>query len=57
MGGEGEWICWVERKTGLAGAALGKQKDIKSAAVKIIQDILVASPAVTVLKLCELKDL
>jgi len=56
-GGDGEWICWVERKTGLAGMALGKRKDIKPAAVKIIQDILVASPTVTVLKFCELKDL
>jgi hypothetical protein len=56
-GGDGEWICWIERRTGLAGAALGKQKDIKPAAVKIIQDILIASPTVTVLKFCELKDL
>jgi hypothetical protein len=56
-GGDGEWICWIERETGPAGAALGKLKDIKPAAVKIIQDILVASPTVTVLKFCELKDL
>jgi hypothetical protein len=56
-GGDGEWICWIERGGDLSGAALGKQKDIKPAAVKIIQDILVAAPTVTVLKFCELKDL
>lgn len=56
-GGDGEWICWIERQAGLAGAAPGKQKDIKPAAVKIIQDILIASSTVTVLKFCELKDL
>jgi len=56
-GGEGEWICWIERKTGLGGALVGKRKDVRPEAVKAVQNILTSSPTVTVLKFCDLKDL
>jgi hypothetical protein len=56
-GGEGEWICWIQRRPGSAGGSSGKQLDVQPEAVKTIQDILISSPTVTVLKFCDWKDL
>jgi hypothetical protein len=56
-GGEGEWICWIQRQPGTTGALAGKQLDVQPEAVKTIQDILISSPTVTVLKFCDWKDL
>jgi hypothetical protein len=56
-GDQGEWICWIERKVGPIGAMLGKRKNIKPEAVKAIQDVLSSSPAVSVVKFCDVRDL
>jgi hypothetical protein len=56
-GGEGEWICWVERKTGLMGKMLKMDKNITPEAAKAIQDVLSSSPAVKVVKFCNLREL
>ncbi len=56
-GDDGEWICWIERKVGPIGALLGKSKDVKPEAAKAIQDVLSASPAITVVKFCDVRDL
>jgi hypothetical protein len=56
-GGEGEWICWVERKAGLMGKMLRMARDIKPEAAKAIQDVLSSSPAVKVVKFCNLREL
>jgi len=56
-GDQGEWICWIERKVGRIGAMLGKQKGIKPEAAKAIQDVLSSSPAVKVVKFCDVGDL
>lgn len=56
-GGEGEWICWIERKTGLFGVLLGKRKTIRPEAVRAIQDILTSSKIVSGVKFCSEQDL
>jgi hypothetical protein len=56
-GGEGEWICWVERKTGLTGKMLKMDKNINPEAAKAIQDVLSSSPAVKVVKVCDVREL
>jgi hypothetical protein len=56
-GGEGEWICWVERKAGALGAMFKMTKKIKPEAVKAIQDVLSSSPAVKVVKFCDVREL
>jgi len=56
-GGEGEWICWVERRAGLVGALFKMRKKIKLEAVKAIQDVLSSSPAVKVVKFCDVREL
>lgn len=56
-GGEGEWICWVERKAGLVGNLFKMSKKIKPEAVKAIQDVLSSSPAVDVVKFCDAREL
>jgi hypothetical protein len=56
-GGEGEWICWVERKVGSLGAILKMTKKIKPEAVQAIQDVLSSSPAMKVAKFCDVREL
>jgi hypothetical protein len=56
-GGEGEWICWVERKPGLVGKMLRMAKEIKPEAAKAIQDVLSSSPAVKVVRVCDVREL
>jgi hypothetical protein len=56
-GGEGEWICWVERKAGLVRKMLKMTKEIRPEAAKAIQDVLSSSPAVKVVKFCDLWEL
>ena len=56
-GGEGEWICWVERKVGSIGKMLKMTKNIKPEAAKAIQDVLSSSPAVKVVKFCDVQEL
>jgi hypothetical protein len=56
-GGEGEWICWVERKAGVFGAVFKMTKKVKPEAVKAIQEVLSSSPAVKVVKFCDVREL
>lgn len=56
-GAEGEWICWVERRAGPLGKMLKMTREIKPEAAKAIQDVLSSSPAVTVVKFCNLREL
>jgi hypothetical protein len=56
-GGEGEWICWLERKAGFVGKMLKMNREIKSEAAKAIQDVLSSSPAVKVVKICDVREL
>jgi hypothetical protein len=56
-GGEGEWICWVERKAGRLGKMFKMTKEIKAEAVKAIRDVLSSSPAVNVVKFCDVREL
>lgn len=56
-GGDGDWICWVERRSGVVGNLLRMSKKIKPEAVKAIQDVLGSSPAVHVVKICDMREL
>lgn len=56
-GGEGEWICWVERKAGFVGKIFKLKKGIKPEAVKAIQEVLSSSPAVKIVKFCDVGEL
>ncbi len=56
-GDEGEWICWIERKVGPVGVMLGRRKNVKPEAAKAIQDVLSSSPAITIVKFCDVRDL
>jgi len=54
--GEGEWICWIERKVGLIGVVLARHKKAMPEAVKTIQDILISSQVISVIRFCQRRD-
>ena len=49
---EGEWICRIERKSGLVGSLVGRRKHALPAAIDVIYRILSSGPAVAGLRSC-----
>src|SRR5262249_11616746 len=55
--GVGELICWVERKAGLIGTALGRRKHVIPEAVEAVHQILSTSPETLAVRSCSEKEL
>lgn len=52
----GEWLCWVERETGLIGSLLGRRKYVSPEAMEAIRTIL-DSPVISGVRFCAEKQL
>jgi hypothetical protein len=54
--GDGEWLCWIERKAGLVGSMLGKRRHVRPEALEALREILSSSSVISSVRSCSESD-